>query len=44
MTAKEIYEKQTGDIAPDNQIGFYEWDKRYTSWMERKIEKLYKTI
>jgi len=42
MTAKEIYQRKTGDIEPSNQITYHEWYNRYVKWMQHQIEKLLK--
>lgn len=41
MTAKQIYEKESGDVAMDSQIFYHEWSIRYTQWLEKKVEKQY---
>jgi len=35
MTSKEIYEKDTGDKEPNDQIAYYEWHQRYVKWLEK---------
>jgi len=39
MTAIEIYEKETGNKQPSNQIAFHEWHIKYVAWLERQIVK-----
>lgn len=39
-TAIEIYEAQTGDNCPSNQMGYYEWYQRYVEWLENTVLKL----
>ena len=43
MKAQELYEKETGDIAPNNQIAYHEWYIRYVKWLERRVEFQIKT-
>ncbi len=38
MKAKDIYEKETNDMEPNDQIGFYEWYQRYVRWLEKQVE------
>jgi hypothetical protein len=40
MNAREIYEAQTGDKCPSNQIAYSEWLQRYMQWLEETVEKL----
>lgn len=40
MTAKQIYEAQTGDKCPSNQIAYSEWLIRYREWLEETVERL----
>lgn len=42
MTAKEIYQNETGNICPSNQIAYDEWYIDYVKWLENKIEVLIK--
>ena len=39
MRSKEKYEKATGDMEPNCQIGFHEWYERYVRWLEKQVEK-----
>jgi hypothetical protein len=39
-TAKEIYEAQTGDKCPSNQIAYSEWHQRFVAWLEETVERL----
>ena len=39
MRAKEKYEKETGDMEPNDTIGFHEWYQRYVRWVEKQLEK-----
>ena len=41
MTAIEIYEKETGDIQPNDQIGHMQWHVGYVKWLEQQVVKLY---
>jgi hypothetical protein len=38
MSAREKYEKVTGDTEPDNQISYHEWHQRYVRWLENEVE------
>ena len=40
MKAKELYEKATGDLCPDNQIAYHDWHIRYVAWLEKEVEIL----
>ena len=42
MNAKDIYEKQTGDYRPANQIGYHEWHQRYVAWLEKEVMKIHR--
>ena len=42
MTPKEIYEKVSGNKAPDNQIAYHEWYIKYVEWLEERVELLYR--
>ena len=42
MKAKDIYKKETGSVAPTNQIAYHEWHQKYVQWMEKKIENQHK--
>ena len=33
------YEKETGDMEPNDPIGFHEWYQRYVRWLEKQVEK-----
>ena len=37
MTAKELYEKETGNTCPSNQIAYSEWYNEYVRWLEKKV-------
>ena len=37
MTTVEIYEKETGDKSPNNQIFHHDWRLRYVQWMEKRV-------
>jgi hypothetical protein len=39
MSAKEKYERETGDKEPDDQISYGEWYERYVRWLEKQVEK-----
>lgn len=39
MSAKEIYEKETGRKPPNNQIAYHEWHIEYVNWLEQRIIK-----
>lgn len=43
MRAKEIYEKETGNKAPDNQIAYHEWFIDYVVWLEKKVGSINNT-
>jgi hypothetical protein len=34
MTAKEIYERESGNKCPTNQIAYHEWSIEYMKWLE----------
>ena len=37
MRAIEIYEKETGNKQPDNQIAYHEWHIEYVNWLEQQV-------
>ena len=39
MSAKEKYEKATGDMEPNSQIDYHGWYQRYVRWLEKQVEK-----
>jgi len=39
MSAKEKYEKATGDMEPNCQIDYHGWYQRYVKWLEKQVEK-----
>ena len=41
MTAQEIYTKETGNKAPNNQIAYHEWHIEYVKWLEHNVVKLF---
>lgn len=41
MKAKEIYEAETGDMCPSDQIAYHEWHIRFVNWLENRVESLY---
>ena len=40
--AKDIYEKETGNIEPTDQIAYHEWYIKYVAWLEKKVELEYR--
>ena len=40
MSAKEKYQRATGDNEPSNQIAYHEWYQRYVRWLEKEVENL----
>lgn len=40
MSAKEKYERETGDNEPSNQVAYHEWHQRYVRWLEKEVENL----
>lgn len=41
LTAKQIYEQETGNICPSNQIAYHEWYIQYVKWLENKLLTFY---
>jgi hypothetical protein len=41
MTAKEIYEKQTGIECETNQLAFGDWYIGYVRWLEQQVVKMF---
>ena len=39
LALEEKYEKETGDMEPNDTIGFHEWYQRYVRWLEKQVEK-----
>jgi hypothetical protein len=39
MTARELYENETGDKCPNHQIAQHEWHIRYVRWLEQTVVK-----
>ena len=39
MTAKELYEKETGNKRPDNILQYLSWFDGYKTWLENKVMK-----
>jgi len=37
MKAKEMYERETGDLCSTNQIALSEWIIRYNDWLDNKV-------
>ena len=37
MSAKEKYQRATGDNEPSNQITYHEWYQRYVRWLEKEV-------
>jgi hypothetical protein len=42
MTAKELYEKETGNKRPDKPIPFLFWFNKYVAWLENKVVQKHK--
>ena len=38
MSAKEKYERATGNKEPNDQIAYHEWYQRYVQWLEKVVE------
>lgn len=41
MNAIEIYEKETGNKQPSNQIAYHEWHIKYVNWLEQQVVKFF---
>ena len=41
MELVKIYEAETGDKEPGDQIGYYEWYQRYVRWLTKIATKYY---
>lgn len=41
MTAKELYEQQTGDKCPKSQVEYLQWINRYHKWLEAQFIRYY---
>jgi hypothetical protein len=39
MRAVELYEKETGNKSPNNQIAYHEWHIDYVKWLEQNVVK-----
>lgn len=39
MKATEIYQMETGNIMPDEQIAYHEWHIQYVKWLEDQVVK-----
>jgi len=38
MTPKEVYQLETEDYEPTQQIAYHEWFRRYVHWLEMRVQ------